>query len=363
MSSEPQSSVIRARDAYIAQCADKPSLQPYANSLRELPEEVSEIQEGVISKITLFIGKALGGLEVDAARVTDEGLETLNGFKDRAFMLARREKPGAKAAYKRFSQREEAKLALVKPALDGDVLSFSAPGMDTLLLTKNDVSPRDGNTTSVETSGGDILNDVVVEDGVITEAIRQFLMQRCGYSQQEADDIVVLFPSLAFDRPVEARHNAGEAGETVLSDGGQITIASVSSHEFYAKEARRRNVYIAPMSSFRANIEVEGLPANAEDILQEMRVVSVQEDVREDVTLLAGDLCIRCAVTMVNQKTGEKAKREPLKTLGEIRPKRLSNDPTNVIPTFMVNVIAKEDDWGKIIRKGDKVVPVSEKEV
>ncbi|WDZ87143.1 MOSC domain-containing protein [Micromonospora cathayae] len=68
-----------------------------------------------------------------------------------------------------------------------------------------------------------------------------------------------------------------------------------------------------PMSRFRPNVVVDGAPAWAEDTWtgRTLRI--------GDTTFRAGDGCDRCAVTTVDQETGVRGGKEPLRTLARHR--------------------------------------------
>jgi len=358
---------MRAREAYIGQKRDKEpeAYRAYQESLRALPEDVSGI-EGRIGLLRLFPGKALGELFIDQVKITEYGLQShdpqrphVPGFPDRAFMLGikNRKPDNADKQYLRFSQRDQSELVLVKPRLEGDMLTYSAPGMDDIAIALSDVQPRTGDQVTVDVAG-DIVR-AVPEGGLITARIRQFLRQ----FRSDVDDIEVLLPSLDYQRIVEEQHRCGQEGQTLFTDGGQELLGSVASLDFLNARIRARNgedTRQVPMEAFRPNFEVEGWPANLEDVLLQARIEGMSGDVAQRIDLLFGNLSIRCSVTMVDTQTGQKHEDgEPLGTANVARPKRLSGSK---IPTFAVNTVFPKSEWGKVIRKGSRIVAVSEKE-
>lgn len=105
------------------------------------------------------------------------------------------------------------------------------------------------------------------------------------------------------------------------------------------------------MAAFRPNIELGGLPANIEDIIDSVVIGRGENSAR----MLFGELSVRCDVTRVDNRTGEKPDREPLKWLLHNRPLR-PDDPSSV--TFAVNGVFPPDEAGKVIGVGDPVVVV-----
>ena len=66
-----------------------------------------------------------------------------------------------------------------------------------------------------------------------------------------------------------------------------------------------------PMNRFRPNIVIDGVPAYAEDSVDEFRM--------DGVTLTPVKACTRCAIPTTDQMTGERESDEPLRTLREYR--------------------------------------------
>lgn len=335
---------------------------PYAQSLRELPDDIRGI-EGTLSKLKIFPGKALGGWEADQVRVSGYGLLTPDGLQDRAFMLGiknkRANEPG-QPSVTRFSQREQAELALVRPEWDGSVLRYSAPGMNPLDITLEEMAPRNEKPILIEVIPGEIIN-AVPENGPITARIRQFLAQ----FRDDINDIQAFLPWSQHTRAVGDRNRAGENAQTVFSDGGQVLLASKTSLLFnnVLMHGRTRKKKVAlegdvSMDAIRTNGEVSGWPPNVEDIAG-LAIIHGRDNVR----MKFGDLCIRCSVTMVDPKGKRRRDGEPIDTFRETRPHRLDDASKNPKPTFAVNTVFPESEWGKVISVGDAIIIESEKEV
>lgn len=93
-----------------------------------------------------------------------------------------------------------------------------------------------------------------------------------------------------------------------------------------------------PMDRFRPNIVVEGTEPFAEDEWEQIRIGGVSFRVAAE--------CTRCAVTTVDQQTGERGK-EPLRTLADFR---RTDDGEVVFGQYLVH-----ESTGSI-RRGDEVV-------
>ena len=79
-----------------------------------------------------------------------------------------------------------------------------------------------------------------------------------------------------------------------------------------AEPAGRVNTGRVPMDRFRPNVVVDGwTEPHVEDQVREMSI--------GDADLAFAKLAIRCAVTLVDQRTGARAGPEPLRTLADYR--------------------------------------------
>ncbi|MBL4870494.1 MAG: MOSC domain-containing protein [Robiginitomaculum sp.] len=85
-----------------------------------------------------------------------------------------------------------------------------------------------------------------------------------------------------------------------------------------------------PMSQFRPNIVIDSNEPWGEDHWKALQI--------GDVVLDLVKPCARCIMTTINQKTGEKLGREPLRALKNLRP---SIDPRNPGVLFGMNAVAR----------------------
>ena len=358
------------RDVFTEQCT-KAGKHEYKESLLQIPEDTFGI-EGEITDITLYPGKALGGLSVPEARITRYGLETLEGLRDRAFMLGKIQPTHQTAMFTRFSQREEPQLSQVKPDFDGKILRYDA--LPNLKITLPEMEPRQGQVVTVEVVPGTVVR-AVRESGPINAAIRIYLKK----FRDDADQIEVLLPAADFDRPVEVRHSRNQNAQTRFSDGGQILLASEPSLKWIQKHINKAHGTAEKlyedarqilMTVIRPNITVEGWPEHLEDLLTDaviegmlpVIIAGTVEEMREHLLMLFGDLSVRCSVTQVDPATGMRADdNEPIATFSKKRPLRADGSSNKA--TFAVNTVFPRQMWGGTFKKGDKIVSGKEKQV
>ena len=98
-----------------------------------------------------------------------------------------------------------------------------------------------------------------------------------------------------------------------------------------------------PMDRFRPNLVIAGSNAFAEDAWPRVRI--------GEILFRAGGPCSRCIVTTTDQSTGERAGKEPLRTLATYR--RDAREPSDV--NFGQNLI-HETKSGRL-RIGDAIIP------
>ncbi|MBI5155669.1 MOSC domain-containing protein [Candidatus Peregrinibacteria bacterium] len=335
------------REAYIAQCEQDGKL-PYAKHLHAIPKHTEGLR-GLIASLCIYPGKALGGLSIPSARITKDGLETEDGLlRDRSFMLGQIPPVMHNAMFTRFSQRNQAKLALMQPHFDGRKLIYEAPGVGKLEIDPEQLQPQNGDVTTVEVIPNTVVY-AVRECGPINAYVKNYL-KSIG---DDPDKVEVLLPSISYLRHVEDRHSCGERADTLFTDGGQQLLASYSSLTGEAS-----------MKAVRPNIGVRGWIAFLEDILKDAQIKGKVHGTRWPIRMLFGDLSVRCAVTMINPETGiMRTDGEPLKTWKNVRPFRVDGT-ANGKPTFGVNTVFPEEmttDKAAVISVDDEIIAGSEK--
>ena len=266
-----------------------------------------------ISEINIYPVKSLKGISLTESAVENRGLRF-----DRRWMLV--------DANDRFmTQREFPKMALIGIEVAGDHLTVSFGEQRTSVPFE----PNLNGTADVE-----IWQSVVpacVYDGPTNEWFSNVLDFDCR---------LVLMPE-STNRKVNPLF-AIKQNEDVVSfaDGYPFLLIGEGSLD----DLNSRLDEPVPMNRFRPNLVAAGAGAFAEDEWKKIRI-------GETIFHLVKP-CVRCVVTTVDQARGEKAGKEPLKTLSTYR-----NRDGNVM--FGQNLIAENP--GGVVRVGDEIEVLTEK--
>ncbi len=196
------------------------------------------------------------------------------------------------AATGRFlTQRVHPELATIRTCLGPDALELTLPDGAAIRLPLDDR----GAPLPVEVWGDRVA--AVEPDAAASAAIGRWLGRAVA---------LVRFPETA-TRPCDPAHAPAGSG-TAFADGFPLLVTTTGSLDALNETLVARGGAAVPMSRFRPNIVVEGVPAGAED--------------RASRLVLEGGLvldlvkrCERCAVTTIDQATGHKTGKEPLATL------------------------------------------------
>lgn len=232
----------------------------------------------VLSGIYVYPIKSCGGTSLQSAGLVATGLRD-----DRRWMLV--DEMG------RFmSQRRHPRMALILPRTTPEGLIVRAPGMPDLEVLSEG---EHGEQIDVEV-WGDAQRGAPASAGA-NHWFSEFLGFPCRLVRKLDDDV----------RPVDSVY-AGEGDQTSFSDGFSLLVISEASLE----DLNRRLERPVPMNRFRPNLVVRDCGPHAEDGWGEMRV--------GEATFRVAEPCARCAVTIVDQQTGERGK-EPLRTLATYR--------------------------------------------
>jgi hypothetical protein len=188
------------------------------------------------------------------------------------------------------SQREEAKLALVRTAIEGDVLVLSTRTGSVLRIpAANDIGPRvqvriwSDTTAAVDT--GDDASDWLSE--TLGRPLRLVYMPD--------DSVRPVHPS--FGRPGDRVGFADAFPFLLLS---QAALGALNG----------KLAVPLPMNRFRPNLVVDGVEPHAEDGWKRISIGDIALDIVKP--------CARCLVTTTDQATGERGV-EPLRTLATYR--------------------------------------------
>lgn len=235
----------------------------------------------IVTEITVYPIKSLGGISLQSAIVEDRGLQ-----HDRRWVLADEQN--------RFiTQRENEQMALIDVIIESDGLKVSHRLKKIAPLT----IPFKPQTTDnqIITIWDDEVNAIRVND----EADAWFsvvLGIKCRLFYQPDSSI----------RLTDSRYSITKEEHTSFSDGYPILIIGQASLDNLNE---RLDEKIA-MKRFRPNLVFSGGEAHAEDNWKYFKV--------GDAKLVGVKPCARCVMTTINPETAEKGK-EPLRTLNQYR--------------------------------------------
>ncbi|WP_433475793.1 MOSC domain-containing protein [Spirillospora sp. CA-142024] len=227
--------------------------------------------DGTLTELNAYPLKSGGGTALRSAELTARGLPF-----DREFMLVTPEG--------RFlSQRDFARMALMRPSYDGEILTVDAPGALSLVHK-------------------------AVDDGEVRDVTVQ--RKECQGVDQ-GDEAAAWFSDLLghdcrLVRFTGHRPTSRGGGEVMFADGYPLLVISAES----LTDLNGRLDEPLPMNRFRPSLVIEGLGPYGED---GVRLLRIGEAVIEMVKP-----CSRCVVTTTDQRTGERG-REPLRTLASYR--------------------------------------------
>ncbi len=246
-----------------------------------------------LSGLFLHPVKSLRACALDSA-----GVDALGLVDDRRFLVV--------DEFGRFlTQRTLPRMALISPAIAGDMLTLSAEGAGRVVVSRNPDSHAPLRTVAVWKSEG-----LQAEDcGDAAAAwLGAFLDFPCR--------LVRIGP--AFRRPV-LKSAARPGDDFSFADGAPFLAISEASLADLNDRLLARGQDAIPMNRFRPNLVIAGCPAYAEDTWPRFRIGGI--------VFRAAGQSSRCIITTTDQFTGDRGK-EPLRTLATYR--RDADDPTDV---------------------------------
>jgi uncharacterized protein YcbX len=263
-----------------------------------------------VARLTYYPVKGCAGASPAEAVVTPAGLA-----HDRSYMVVDPNGLGR-------TQRRDPRLALVRPAVDGDGAA--------MVLEGPDVEPV---RFAVDTDGE-------------RRAVRLFDHDLTGIDQGDAaaewfSEVLGKPSRLVRVPPEHARLSDGlTAGPSGYADSCALHVVSQASMDGLNARLAARGEPPLPADRFRANVLIEGWgEPHREDSARRITIGTARFGFSK--------LVVRCAVTLVDQAAGRRAGPEPVRTLSEYR--RLSGPGTLFGVNFAVVVIGT-------VAVGDKVV-------
>ncbi|WP_030981342.1 MOSC domain-containing protein [Streptomyces sp. NRRL S-1813] len=238
-----------------------------------------------VIELTSYPVKGCAGTRAAAAELTPAGLP-----HDRSFLAV-----GPGGVFR--SQRTDPRLAVVRPEVstDGTQLTLNAPGLETLHLDI-DLGAGPAPRCDVEMFGDPYR---AVDQG---DRAAEWLSEALGATSR-----------LVRAAPEHDRVTDGlTPGTSGFADSSPVHVISLATFDDLNRRITAAGRSPVPMDRFRPNIVVDGWDAPQ------------TEDRARRVTVGGGELgfaklAVRCAVTLVDQRTGDKAGPEPLRTLASYR--------------------------------------------
>jgi uncharacterized protein len=246
-------------------------------------EGICRVVPPSLSELRVYPVKGCRGISVEAWEVDRYGL-----CFDRAFMVV------GSADGRFLTQREAPRLARVATELSTGALVLSAPGAGSVRV---DLHATDGPRRGVEVwrHKGDAVDQGEHAASWLSDLLdRRLRLVRMPPEHERRVN------------PERAPHPA----LTSFTDGYPFLVLGETS----LAELNRRLPAPLPMDRFRPNLVVRGAEAYAEDGWRRIRI--------GDVELALVKPCDRCAVTTVDQASGERRGPEPLETLARYRRSR-----------------------------------------
>mgnify|MGYP001593457148 CR=1 FL=1 len=230
--------------------------------------------EAEVSGLHFYPIKSCSGTELETVEVAERGFRY-----DRHWMVINTD-----GVF--LTQREVAKMALIRPSLSDDRLIISACGEPSILeLSFDNKGPR---------------REVIIwgnkceatDDGEIpAQWFSDFLDLDCKLVHMPSDFV---------------REKRPGYGRLEFADSYPLLIVSEESLQNLNKRIQTNGGNSVPMNRFRPNIVVKGGDPYAEDSWKQVRINEVRFDTVKP--------CIRCPFPQIDQESAKKGK-EPIKTL------------------------------------------------
>ncbi|MFL5910847.1 MAG: MOSC domain-containing protein [Gaiellaceae bacterium] len=245
---------------------------------------MTHVQHPVVRRLGVYPLKGGGGTWVTSAEVTATGFR-----HDREFMLVR---PGGA----HLSQREIARMALLRPEFDGGKLVVDAIDAVTPLV-----------------------HEIRAEGPVRDVTVHGRPCQGIDQGDEAADWFSALLDTdCRLVRFAGRRATPLGGGTVAYADGYPLHVVSLES----LADLNSRLEDPLPVNRFRPNIVLEGLGAWGEDAVERLWIGEVEIELVRP--------CIRCVVTTTDQNSGVRGP-EPLRTLATYRIRRLDDGSRGMI--------------------------------
>ena len=240
-----------------------------------------------IQSLHIYPVKSTRGLDIRYAEVKTRGLRG-----DRRWMIV--DEHG-----NFITQRDKSKLAQIKIKLAGDGLKLTIPNQAPIIVALPDGNER------MQTKVWKSKVDAAKSNSEADEALSTFLNKSVALVHMDAEA-----------ERFSSENYAGPETPVSFADGYPVLITNTASLNALNKHIIAAGNDAVPMKRFRPNIVIEGEEAWTEDKWKQIKI--------GDVVLDLVKPCTRCVTTTIDQVSGIKQGKEPLRTL---RARRLSKDP------------------------------------
>jgi uncharacterized protein YcbX len=231
-----------------------------------------------LTHLLLYPIKSCGGIAVREATLLESGLAS-QGVHDREWMLV-----SENGQF--LSQRENPRMALIRPLPEGGNLHVRAPGMGDLLVPLAWEAVQDAPVRSVQ-----IWDDTVraVDCG---DVAADWFAQAIGTRERIR---LVRFHHDAV-RPTSLKWTGGVPSQTRFADGYPLLLIGQASLDDLNTRLRAAGRSPLPMDRFRPNLVIDGLQAFEEDYLGSLSTGSAE--------IRPVKPCARCPIPAIDQTTG-----------------------------------------------------------
>lgn len=269
---------------------------------------------GRVAALWIYPVKAGRGLALEEAELGPFGLGL-----DRRWMIVRTDG-------RALTQREEPRLARLVPSLEAGRLRLDLDGTELAVPLEEEGEPVE------VVIWGDRVR-ALAPDPAADRALSQALRRPVR---------IVRLPEAGL-RPCDPTY-APAGSRTAFTDGFPILVTSEASLSAVNAAIRASGAAPVPMTRFRPNLVLEGVPAWAED---RAHVLSFDRG----AALRLVKPCARCIVTTTDQATGERLGPEPIRSL-----QALGRDLIGEGPCFGWNAVPILPDGAIRLRVGRDVV-------
>ena len=232
-----------------------------------------------IARLFIYPIKSCAGIELPQARVTETGL-----LHDRWFMLV--------DAQGRFvSQREMARMALIRPEIEGAQLRVRAPGMVDLVLPFD--APADEAATVLPVQ-------LWAHNMPALDVGAQAAAWVSSFLEQDGLRLVRFDP--AHRRASDTEWTGDETALNLFSDGFPLLVLSQGALEGLNQRLLAQGLPAAQLQRFRPNIVIDGVQEHEEDLVTELVFLG---EGTESVRLRMVKPCPRCPIPNIDPGTAK----------------------------------------------------------